>query len=150
MRNIIWMIVYFCGFVSSAMAQTVNTIDIDEIEVTVKSVVLSAKSDTVTVSFYLQSYLKNPRELKINTFASGLLSAEGKPMFYSTMEIGKVKINIADRQNYIHYLLRRDEPVLYVVKTPNWKKNWGKPQQFRLTLEDHLETGKFLQVDIPL
>lgn len=152
MKNVLLIIGCLYGFIQSSFAQTESTssLDFDEIEVRVKSVELSPKGDSVTVVLFLQSYLKYPRELKINTFATGLLNPEGKTMFYDSMMIGKVKITLADRQNYIHYLLRREDPVLYVIKTPNWKKNWGKPQQFRITLEDHEETGKFLQLDIPL
>lgn len=135
---------------SFGQSDPVTSIDIDEIEVSVKSVTVSPKGDEITVALYLQSYLKNPRELKINTFASGIINPQGSTVFYESMVIGNVKVTLEDRQNYIHYLLKRDEPVLYTVKTRNWQKRWGKPQQFRITLEDHLEVGKFLQVDISL
>jgi hypothetical protein len=129
---------------------TKESVDVDEIEVGVKSVRLSPKGDSVTVELILQSYLKTPRELKINSFATGVISPQGSVVFYDSMSIGNVKVQFKDRQNYIHYLLTRDVPVLYVIKTPNWQKRWGKPQQFRFTLEDHEEEGKFLQVDIDL
>lgn len=135
---------------SYGQKDSIISVDLDDIEITLKSVELSAKGDTAIVSFFLHSYLKEPRELKLNTFASGVINPEGRVMFYDTIAMGNVKLNLADRQNYIHYLLHRNKPVLYVTKTPNWQKRWGKPQQFRITLEDHQEEGKFLQVDIPL
>lgn len=152
MNRIIVLIVCLWGFINASFAQTesVSSIDIDDIEVVIKAVKLSPKGDSVTVELLLHSYLKDPREVTINTFASGLINPQGKVMFYESMIIGKVKVAFADRQNYLHYFLKRNEPVLYTIKTLNWKKVWGTPQQFRITLEDHTETGKFLQVDIPL
>lgn len=153
------MVKKVCGFVLAIFAfsihsygqkDSIRSVDFDDIEITLKSVELSAKGDTVIVSFFLHSYLKEPRELKLNTFASGVISPEGRVLFYDTIMMGKVRLDLEDRQNYIHYLLHRNKPVLYVTKTPNWQKRWGKPQQFRVTLEDHKEEGKFLQLDIPL
>lgn len=129
---------------------TSSSVDVDEIEVIVKSSKLSAKGDTSIVILSLQSYLKNPRELKLNTFASGVLGPDGKPMFYDSMTMGKVNVFLASHQNYLHYLLTRDDVVPFVIKTPKWQKHWGVPKIFRLTLEEHTEEGKFIQVDIPL
>lgn len=149
-RILLLLVCFFCLTSSLSAQEVVNSVDFDEIEISVKSVRLSAKGDSVTVALLLHSYLKNPRELKINTFATGIVNPEGKVLFYDSMSIGKVKITLVDRENYIHYLLKRNEPVLFTVKTPSWPKRWGKPQQFRLTLEDHMEEGKFLQVDVSL
>lgn len=152
MKRIVFLFALFIGLCHTSYGQSdsIASMDIDDIEVVVQSVRVSPKGDTVTVELFLHSYLKSPRELKINTFATGLLNPDGKPMFYDSMTIGKVKIMLSDRQNYLHYLLKRNEPVLYKIVTCNWQKRWGKPQQLRLTLEDHVEIGKFLQVDIPL
>src|SRR5690606_12119340 len=81
-----------------------KSIDINEIEVWTKKVELNSKGDTATVELYLQSYLKNPREFKLNTFSTGLLSGSEKPLWYNTMQLGKVRVHINDRQNYLHYL----------------------------------------------
>lgn len=152
MKNSFLLLLLILGIHSFVCAQEMNTssTDIDEIEVTVQSVTQSKKGDTTTVVLVLQSYLKQNRELKLNTFATGLVNPEGKALLYTNMSMGKVAIQLNDKQNYLHYLLQRDYPVTLVVKTIGWQKRWGKPQQFRLTLEDHLEEGKFLQVDIPL
>ncbi len=152
MKKFLLIFICFYSAVQLSFAQTEakESTDIDEIEVTVQNVRLSAKGDSVTVTLALQSYLKQPRELKLNTFASGLVNPQGKTMFYDSITIGKVRVLLSDRQNYIHYLLSRDEPIMLTIKTPSWQKRWGKPQQLRLTIEDHLEEGKFLQVDIPL
>lgn len=127
-----------------------NSIDINEIEVWTKKVELNAKGDTATVELYLQSYLKNPREFKLNTFATGLLSGSEKPMWYHSMQMGKVRVLLEDRQNYLHYLLTRNEPVVFSIKTGDWKKQWGKPKQLKLAFEDFQEEGKILEFVIDL
>ena len=127
-----------------------NSTDINDIEVWVKQVSLSPKGDTATVQLYLQSYLKNPREFRLNTFATGLIAGDDRPMWYDSMSIGKVIINLQDRQNYLNYLMTRDHEVVLTIKTPNWKKQWGKPKQVKLTFEDHAEEGKFLEYYIDL
>jgi hypothetical protein len=138
------------GFVFSQEKPERNSIDINEIEVWTKSVQLSAKGDTATVELYLQSYLKNPREFKLNTFSTGLISGSEKPLWYHSMQMGKVRVHIDDRQNYLHYLLTRNEPVVLTIKTGGWKKQWGKPKQLRLAIEDFEEQGKILEYTIDL
>jgi hypothetical protein len=137
-----------CSFAQEKQER--KSTDINEIEVWTKSVQVSAKGDTATVELYLQSYMKNPREFKLNTFASGLIGADAKPMWYHTMQLGKVRVSLADRQNYLHYLLTRNEPVVYTVKTGGWKKQWGKPKQLKLAIEDFEEEGKILEYTIDL
>lgn len=127
-----------------------KSIDVNEIEVWTKKIELNAKGDTATVELYLQSYLKNPREFKLNTFSTGLLSGSDVPLWYETMQLGKVRIHISDRQNYLHYLLTRNEPVVLTIKTGGWKKQWGKPKQLKLAIEDYEEQGKILEYSIDL
>jgi len=137
-----------CSFAQEKQER--KSTDINEIEVWTKSVQVSAKGDTATVELYLQSYLKNPREFKLNTFSTGLLSGSEKPLWYHTMQLGKVRVHIDDRQNYLHYLLTRNEPVLLTIKTGGWKKQWGKPKQLKLAIEDFEEQGKILEYTIEL
>lgn len=127
-----------------------NSINLNEIEIWTKNVQVSPKGDSVSVELYLQSYLKNPREFKLNTFASGVIGADTKPMWYDTMQLGKVRVQLSDRQNYLHYLLTRDEPVVFTVKSGNWQKQWGKPKQLKLAFEDFQEEGKILEFVIDL
>lgn len=127
-----------------------KSIDVNEIEIWTKKAEVNAKGDTATVELYLQSYLKNPREFKLNTFSTGLLSGSDVPLWYETMQLGKVRIHISDRQNYLHYLLTRNEPVVLTIKTGGWKKQWGKPKQIKLAIEDYEEQGKILEYTIDL
>lgn len=127
-----------------------NSINVNEIEIWTKKVELNAAGDTATVELYLQSYLKNPREFKLNTFSTGLLSGSVKPMWYASMRLGKVLVHLEDRQNYLHYLLTRDEPVVLTIITTEWKKQWGNPKQIKLAIEDYAEQGKILEYIIDL
>lgn len=140
-------LVFCCGG-SLAFGQEVEKepLVIDDIQIDVKHVGLSAKGDTAVVELFLISYKKGSREFKLNTFASGIVDSQGKPYLYASMQMGKVLIKLADRQNYIHYLLKEDEPVKFLVKTGDWKKQWGKPQHFKLAFEDSEEEGKFLEI----
>lgn len=144
--------IVFTTFLHASGQDTLErkSIDVNEIEIWTKSIKLSPKSDTATVELYLQSYLKNPREFKLNTFSTGLIGGGDKPLWYHTMQMGKVRVHIDDRQNYLHYLLTRNEPVVLTIKTGGWKKQWGKPKQLKLAIEDFEEQGKILEYIIDL
>jgi hypothetical protein len=123
---------------------------VDDIQIDVKDVSLSPKGDTAIVELFLISYQKNPREFKLNTFASGVVDSQGKPYLYASIQMGKVRLNLEDKQNYLHYLLEQDLPVLLRIKTAAWTQRWGKPKQLNLTFEDSTEEGKFLEVGVDL
>jgi len=133
-----------------SLAQEASPLVIDDIQVDVKDVMISTKGDSVTVDLFLISYKKDPREFRLNTFASGVVDSKGIPYLYASMQMGRVKIDVSDRQNYLNYLLEPDEPVMLRLKTGAWKKQWGKPQQVKLTFEDSVEEGKFLEATIDL
>lgn len=123
---------------------------VDDIQIDVKDVTVSAKGDTATVELFLISYKKNAREFKLNTFASGVVDSQGKPYLYASVEMGNVMVKVEDRQNYMHYFMEQDVPILLKIKTAAWTKAWGKPQQVKLAFEDSTEEGKFLEVVISL
>lgn len=147
-----FLLLIYLGFVSSSFGQedTKPLLVVDDIQIDVKNVSLSPKGDTATVELFLISYQKNPRELKINTFASGIVDSQGTPYLYATMQMGKVMLRVEDRQNYLHYLLEQDVPVLLQIKTASWGKQWGKPQALKLVFEESAEEGKFLEVEVSL
>lgn len=154
MKNI-WFSIFFLLLGLSSFAQQDslelrNSIELNEIEVWTKGVEVSSLGDTATVQVYLQSYLKNPRELKLNTFSSGIMGAGDRPLWYDSMQIGKVQIHFEDKQNYLHYLLNRDEAVVLTIKTIYWKKQWGEPSKLKLAFEDYQEEGKILEFVIDL
>jgi len=149
MRVFILLLCLGWGTVSYGQEDS-TSLEIDDIQIDVKAVGLSAKGDTAMVDLFLMSYTKNPREFKLNTFASGVVDSQGKPYLYSMMQMGRVKVDVADRQNYLNYLLEQYEPVLLRIKTGAWQKRWGRPQQVKLSFEDSTEEGKFLEVVVDL
>lgn len=151
--RILWLTILWVGMCSAALGQdkeqhTPHLMVADDIQIDLKDIYLNAKGDTATVELFLISLQKNPREFKMNSFASGVIDSKGTPYLYSTMEMGKVRLDIADRQNYLHYLMEQDLPVLLRIKTAGWSKQWGKPQHTKLTFEDSSEEGKFLQIEL--
>lgn len=153
MRTLFLFIAFtFCYVGSYCFGQELEKepVLIDDIQVDVKEVSLSAAGDTAMVELFLISYTKGGREFKFNSFASGIVDSQGNPYLYDSMQMGKVLVKSSERQNYIHYLLDEDEPVKLLVKTGGWKKQWGVPRQFKLVFEDSGEPGKFLEVIIDL
>lgn len=141
----IWCMLVMCSMTTLAQ----STIEpepfvVDDIQIDIREV--SVKGDSAVVDLFLISYKKNAREFKLNTFASGLVDSQGTPYLYKSMKMGRISVDVSHRQNYIHYLLEQDVPVSLRVVTPNWKKQWGKPRQVKLSFEDSEEEGKFLEV----
>lgn len=150
MRALFLLVALFCCSGWYCLGQEQEPVLVDDIQVDVKNVSLSAKGDSATVEIFLISYKKGTREFKLNSFASGIVDSKGQPYLYDSIQMGKVLVRLSDRQNYIHYLLEEDQPVKLVVKTGGWKKQWGKPQQFKLAFEDSEEEGKFLEMIVDL
>ena len=151
MKRFLTFLLCLCALSIYAQAQTVTETEplvVDDIQIDVKNV--TVRGDSTEVELFLISYKKNPREFKLNTFASGVADSQGTPYLYKSMKMGRVLAKVEQRQNYIHYLLEQDVPVSLRVVTPNWKKQWGKPKQFKLSFEDSQEEGKFLEVIIDL
>lgn len=152
--RVFWIAFFWVGFVAAAQGQAKELFSplavVDDIQIDLKDVYLSPKGDTVTMELFLISLQKNPREFKMNTFSSGIINSAGKLYFYDTIEMGNVHLSLADRQNYLHYFMQQDLPVLLRIKTADWSKNWGRPQQAKITFEDSTEEGKFLEVELKL
>ncbi len=142
--SILWAIA------SRGQEGNVEPLVVDDIQIDVKDVRISTKGDTAIVDLFLISYIKSGREFKLNTFASGIVDSKGILYLYSSIQMGRVKVNVSDRQNYIHYFMDKDVPVSLQIKTSSWKKQWGKPKQAKLSFEDSTEEGKFLEVIVDL
>ncbi len=129
-----------------AAQQVAEPILTDELQVDVKAVRWDSKTDTLTVDLFLISYQVNPREFKLNTFATQVMDTTGKPYLYSSMQMGRVIVRIADRQNYMHYLLAENTPVPLSIKIANWGK--AKAAKVVLVFENSAEEGHFIQKEV--
>src|SRR5690606_40627615 len=105
-------------------------------------------AETLIIDLFLISYKMEPREFKLNTFASPVVDEKGQLHLYTTLTMGRVMTRIEDRMNYLHYLLEEDEPVSFQVKIANWKG--GRPQKLLLDFEDSEEIGKFITETVGL
>ncbi|WP_140938019.1 hypothetical protein [Sphingobacterium lumbrici] len=143
---------FFILFTHFTFAQEIDTtaILVDEIQVDVKDVTLSVKGDTATVELFLISYKRNPRELKLNTYATQIGDSTGNYHLYDSIKMGKVLVLLAHRQNYLHYFMEEDVPVPFQIKVANWAQDRGKPTHLKLVFEDSKEEGKYLEKTVDL
>ncbi len=153
MRTLVILITFVFStvtFYSFGQSVDEGPVLVDDIQIDVKGVSLSAKGDTATVELYLISYERGTREFRLNSFASGIVDSKGQVYLYDLIQMGKVRLLAKDRQNYLNYLLEEDAPVKLTIQTSGWKKQWGLPQQCKLVFEDSTEQGKFLEIIIDL
>ncbi|PRD48869.1 hypothetical protein [Sphingobacterium haloxyli] len=120
----------------------------DDIQVDVKSVKTHADGDTISIALFLISYQMDPREFKLNTFATQIVDSEGGKHLFSTMKMGRVFVRLADRQNYLHYLLDEDVPVPLLIQVGDW--NGKKASKVILVFEDSTEEGRFITQEVDL
>ena len=120
----------------------------DDLQVDVKSVKVDAKGDTLSVELFLISYQMVPREFKLNTFATQIVDSEGQHHLFSVMKMGRVFMQVADKQNYLHYLLEEDVPVPFSIQVGDW--NGKKASKLLLVFEDSKEEGRFITEEVDL
>lgn len=120
----------------------------DDIQVDVKSVETIADGDTLAMELFLISYQMDPREFKLNTFATQVVDSDGESHLMTTMKMGRVFVQLADRQNYLHYLLEEDVPVPLTIRIGDWQGK--KAAKVRLVFEDSAEEGKFITQEVDL
>lgn len=121
---------------------------VDEIQIDVKSVQIDAKLKTASVELFLTSYSRNERELKLNTYGTQLVDAKGVKYLFGTLGLGKIFVKLQDKQNYINYLMKMDEPVQLTITVANWIK--GKPKELILVFEDSEEEGHYIETAVQL
>lgn len=120
----------------------------DDIQVDVKSVRTIAGGDTLSIELFMISYQTNPREFKLNTYATQVVDEEGQKHLFSTIKMGRVQVRLADRQNYLHYLLEENVPVPLVIQIGGWQEK--KPRKALLVFEDSTEEGLFITQEVDL
>lgn len=120
----------------------------DDIQVDVKSTKINVGGDTLSIELFLISYQMDPREFKLNTFATQIVDNEGDKHLFTTMKMGRVLVQLADRENYLHYLLEEDIPVPLTIHVGDWKGK--KASKVLLVFEDSKEEGKFITQEVDL
>lgn len=120
----------------------------DDIQIDVKSVKTSAENDTLSIELFLISYKMDPREFKLNTYATQVIDEEGQRHLFSSMKMGRVLVQLMDKQNYLHYLLEEDAPVRLMIKISDWRG--AKPSKLTLVFEKSTEEGRFITTEVDL
>lgn len=150
--NTVYLYVFLFLMSHKALAQEIDSsaVIVDDIQIDVRGVDLNTKGDTATVKLYLISYQRDPREFKLNTFATQVFDAKGQSYLYDSIKMGRVLMLLTDKKNYLNYLLEEEVPIPLQIKISNWGTTSGIPQRIKLVFEDSQEEGKFLETDIKL
>lgn len=141
----------FLGVSPTAMAQETSDPSltmVDEIQFDLKSV--KSVGDTLQIDLFAISYEKNPREFRLNVFASNLIDGDSKPHMFSSVQVGRVIVQLAQRQNYLNYLMHQDVPVPIRVKIFPTSEAIKKAKEVKLVFSSFEEEGRFLEAVIPL
>ncbi|MEI5984710.1 MULTISPECIES: hypothetical protein [Sphingobacterium] len=123
---------------------TVNIVD--DIQFDLKSKVVNG--DTLQVDLFVISYEKDPRDFRLNVFASTLVDGEGKSHMLHSVKMGRVLVLLSQRQNYLNYLLKQDVPVGITVKFSPLSAAMKKAKEMKLVFESLEEEGKFIEARI--
>lgn len=110
------------------------------------------QGDTLVVNLFAISYEKNPREFRMNVFASGIVDSLGQTHMLHTVQADRVIVPLADRQNYLNYLLHQDKPVQITLKAVPVSGDLSSAKQAKLVFSSLAEEGRFIEalIDLPL
>lgn len=151
MKNLRFLIsaVLICLCTASLAQETTQSNVLDDIQVDIKSASVNKETDSLIIELFLISYQMEPREFKLNTFATQVIDDKGGAHLYTQIKMGRVLVDIADRQNYLHYLLEENVPVPLTIKIANWQTT-GAAKKIALVFEDSTEEGKFITQEVDL
>lgn len=151
LKKIGFLIVFLCACLTTKANTQIDTtkILVDDIQIDLEKFEFDKKENKATVHLYLISYQKNPRELRLNTFACMAFDQKQQPYLYTTMHLGNVMVLAEKRQNYLYYLMEQNKPVKFTIEYENWPEE-KTPDHVKIVFEDSGEEGKFLEIYVPL
>src|SRR5690606_7324889 len=82
------------------------------------------------------------RDFTMNVYGTVLKDTSGKDYMFSLISMGRVTIKLADRQNYLRYLLQRDKPTRMQITFP-FSGEPGSVSSIALVVESGTEAGRF-------
>ena len=121
---------------------------VDDIQFDLKSV--TASGDTLIIDLFAISYDKNPREFRLNVFASSLLDQNQESHLFHSIQMDRVIVKLEDRENYLNYLLHQDAPVAIRLKITPMSDEIIHAQKVKLVFSSLEEEGRFLDAWIDL
>lgn len=107
---------------------------------------LDAQAEQATIKLTLINRKEHPRELRINVYGTQLVDDQRNAYYFSTIELGRVLMRFADRQNYLNYLLPPDTPVQLTITADGIASEAKAIQVVKIVFEDSGEAGRFLDV----
>jgi hypothetical protein len=121
----------------------------DQLQIVWDAVTVDAATKAVIVHFQLTNLLEEERELKLNVFASQLINKKEEGNLFTTLQLGRVTVQLKDRQNYMHYLLPSQTPIKGTMRVEGFNGGIGQIAAWKLVFEDRVETGRFIEVVLP-
>lgn len=151
MKQIIWFlglaVVFFLPKNSQAQEDP-NLNVVDDIQFDLKSV--TASGDTLVVDLFAISYDKNPREFRLNVFATALIDAQEESHMLTSVQIDRVIVQLSERENYLNYLLHQDKPVNIKLKLTPMTEEIKNAKMVKIVFNALEEEGQFLDAFIDL
>lgn len=151
MKQIIWFLglalTFFLPKISQAQEDP-NLNVVDDIQFDLKSV--TASGDTLVVDLFAISYDKNPREFRLNVFATALIDAQEESHMLTSVQIDRVIVQLSDRENYLNYLLHQDKPVNIRLKLTPMTEEIKNAKMVKIVFNALEEEGQFLDAFIDL
>ncbi|WP_313190849.1 hypothetical protein [Sphingobacterium sp.] len=151
MKQIIWFLgLAFAFFLpkTSQAQEDPNLNVVDDIQFDLKSV--TASGDTLVVDLFAISYDKNPREFRLNVFATALIDAQEESHMLTSVQIDRVIVQLSDRENYLNYLLHQDKPVNIKLKLTPMTEEIKNAKMVKIVFNALEEEGQFLDAFIDL
>jgi len=151
MKQIIWFLGLACIFFLPKISQAQedpNLNVVDDIQFDLKSV--TASGDTLVVDLFAISYDKNPREFRLNVFATALIDAQEESHMLTSVQIDRVIVQLSDRENYLNYLLHQDKPVNIRLKLTPMTEEIKNAKMVKIVFNALEEEGQFLDAFIDL
>lgn len=151
MKQIIWFLGLACIFFLPKISQAQedpNLNVVDDIQFDLKSV--TASGDTLVVDLFAISYDKDPREFRLNVFATALIDAQEESHMLTSVQIDRVIVQLSDRENYLNYLLHQDKPVNIRLKLTPMTEEIKNAKMVKIVFNALEEEGQFLDAFIDL
>lgn len=121
---------------------------VDDIQFDLRSI--TASGDTLVVDIFAISYDKNPREFRLNVFASAIIDSEDQLHMLTSVQIDRVIVQLADRENYLNYLLHQDKPVNIKLKLSPLTEEVKNAKLVKIVFNALDDEGQFLEAFIDL
>jgi len=121
---------------------------VDDVQFDLKSI--TASGDTLVVDLFAISYDKNPREFRLNVFASAIIDSEEQSHMLTSVQMDRVIVQLADRQNYLNYLLHQDKPVSIKLKLSPLTEELKNAKLVKIVFNGLDDEGQFLEAFIDL